>query len=308
MTRHTGAPAAGRRLLTMALALACCPAPIHAAPSEAEADGAPEIETPDPASGLGLTAELTLSSHYVFRGLNVFQESDQLDHRPLLAPGLTWEAFDTGLSLGYWGAFQIYGDNLSRNIDLGIGAEQDLYATFETELAKGVSLEAFLFWYFFPFADEQDAGTSVPSYLEPGVTFGAQLGVDLSLTASYFAGLQDTLSEWRYLYLSPCLSRAFELTADVSLEVALSYGFKLHQPDSTVEENLHDLQLLVRLPIELSDGIVLSPLAGAAWTDLLEPELAPDRPTGPAPSSTSSGRDSRNGWVAWGGLTVSAGI
>ncbi|MBU1238084.1 hypothetical protein KJ865_00110, partial [Myxococcota bacterium] len=85
-------------------------------------------------SSLGLNAELQVSSAYVFRGLNVFQKTSQMNQNMLLAPGVTWSVFETGITIGYWGAYQLTGDNRSLNTDVGLNLEQDLYVTYERKI------------------------------------------------------------------------------------------------------------------------------------------------------------------------------
>jgi hypothetical protein len=100
-------------------------------PAGSEAEGAAAEEE---SAGYGLNIDVMYSTLYVFRGYNVFQDSSQMDQHGFLAPSITWSVFDTGLSIGYWGAFQLYGERRRAMIHEAIGAEQDLYLTYDFDL------------------------------------------------------------------------------------------------------------------------------------------------------------------------------
>jgi hypothetical protein len=289
-----------------ALVLAAEPA---GAAGEPDGDMLGEVAEGEDDPGLGLTIDLGFATAYVFRGLNVFADGDQLDPHMLLAPGITWSIFDTGLWLGYWGAFQLNGDNLSDNIDAGIGVEQDLLLGWDRDIGEAATVSLFLFWYFYPAADEQAAGAAVPSYLDPGAALTIHPGVDLSLSISYFAGVQDALADYRYLYLNPAMGKTFDLHERVAMEIRLAYGIKLYHPDSSLRGNRHDVQLTLGLPIDLGSGWYVSPGFGVAWTDLAgETPVIPQQQTVPDPTLVRDRPGSRNGWVVWGGLNVGVEI
>jgi hypothetical protein len=301
-----------RRTLSALLTATSVLAPLAAAATgepagEAPVDGAAGPAEEDP--GLGLAFDLGFATAYVFRGLNVFADGDQLDPHMLLAPGITWSVLDTGLWLGYWGAFQVSGDNLSDNIDAGIGVEQDLLLGWDRDLGEAATVSLFLYWYFYPAADEEAAGAAVPSYLEPGAALAVYPGVDLSLGISYFAAVADALADYRYLYLNPAVGKSFGLHERASLETKLSYGVKLYHPDSTLHDNRHDVQLTLGLPIDLGSGFYLTPGFGAAWTDLAGSiPVVPQQQAVPDPTFARARPGARNGWVVWGGLNVGVDI
>jgi hypothetical protein len=262
-------------------------------------------EGEDEASGIGLNLDLGFATAYVFRGLNVFADGDQLDPHLLLAPGITWSVFDTGLWLGYWGAFQLNGGNLSDNIDAGVGVEQDLLLGWDRDLGEAATVSLFLYWYFYPAAEEEAAGAAVPSYLDPGAMLTVHPGVDISLSVSYFAAVQDALSDYRYLYLNPALGKDLELHERVGFEARLSYGVKLYHRDSALHDNRHDVQLTLGLPIDLGAGWYVTPGFGVAWTDLAgEPPVIPQQQLVPDATTARQRPGNRSGWVVWGGLNL----
>ena len=224
-----------------------------------------EAEVP----GAGVNLDLGFATHYVFRGLNLFQEGAQLDANTLLAPGVTWSVADTGLSLGWWAAFQLNG-NVRDNIDAGAGLEHDLFATYEFGLTDSVALGLQMYAYLYPFADEDVTLTrGAPIWLEPGASVTWSTAVDLGLTVTYMAGVQDANAEYSYLYLSPSVSRSFELAEPLSLELAASFGYKAWlRADEKLGDNTFDVGIKAGLTWYATDIFYLTPAVGFAWTNL----------------------------------------
>jgi hypothetical protein len=246
-------------------------APAGAAAAEAvTAAQEPAAEAPEEEeAGGGVNLDLGFATHYVFRGLNLFMEDEQLDPHMLLAPGATWSVGDTGLSLGWWAAFQLNG-NVRDNIDAGAGLEQDAFAAYEFGLTDAVSLGIQLYAYMYPFADEAAAGTDgAPVWLEPGAWVTWSGAVDLGLTVTYMAGVQETLADYRYLYLSPSIGRSLELADALSLELAGSFGSKLWSgAGSKLQDNTFDVTVKAALPWYATDAFYVAPGVGVAWTNL----------------------------------------
>ncbi|MCK9461190.1 MAG: hypothetical protein M0R80_16305 [Proteobacteria bacterium] len=238
-------------------------------PSEAAAE-APAEDSAD--EGAGINLDLGFATHYVFRGLNLFQESAQLDPHTLLAPGVTWSVADTGLSLGWWAAFQLNGPNLRDNIDAGVGAEQDLFATYEFGLTDTVALGLQLYAYLYPFADEDVTLTrGAPIWLEPGASITWSTAVDLGLTVTYMAGVQDAIAEYSYLYLSPSVGRSFVLdeAETLSLDLGASFGYKAWlRADEKMQDNTFDVGVKAGLTWYATGVFYLTPAVGFAWTNL----------------------------------------
>ena len=236
---------------------------------------------------IGLNLDLGYATAYVFRGANVFQEDGQMNQNMLLAPGITWSIFDTGLSIGYWGAFQISGDNIGANIDGALGVEQDLFLAYELSLPHDLGLSFGLVYYFYPAADENVAGASVPSYLEPGVGFGYFGVLDVGINIAYFLGLQDEpgIRGISYLYINPYVGKSFDLDEHVGLVLGLGYGFKLFKEGNDGAANVHDVTLTIGVPIRPTEIFYITPGVNLAWTNI--------------PSEDFGGE-----LVFWGGLNV----
>ncbi|MCP4678954.1 MAG: hypothetical protein GY854_26385 [Deltaproteobacteria bacterium] len=217
---------------------------------------------------IGLNLDLGFASAYLFRGWNVFQKDSQMNQNMLIAPGITWTVFGSDLSVGYIGAFQVSGDNISSNIDKGIGAEQDLFASYKATISDTTTVSLSLYFYFYPFADEEAAGTNVPAYLEPSFKINVALFVDLGLSLSHFVGLQDAVKDYRYLYINPTIGKSFELHKIVSLELCLGYGRKLFNDPERMKDNVHDVLFTIALPIQMTDTIYMTPRFGLAWTNV----------------------------------------
>jgi hypothetical protein len=271
-------------ILTIALFAASAPATADgtqaevAAPATGEGTSStalapvvPEADSEDDAIGLNL--DLGFASAYVFRGINVFQKDSQLDQHMLLAPGVTWAIFDTGLSIGYWGAYQISGGAISDRIDAGLGAEQDAILGYSLGLPHDLALSFGVTGYLYPWADETEAGTECPFYLEPGAGIAWAGPIDLSLKASYMLGLQGEIRDFSYLYVNPRIGKTFAFGARVKLSVGLGYGFKRWQEGNDGAGNVHDVAVDVALPIDIASGLYVTPSVHAGWTNLVDREL-----------------------------------
>ncbi len=245
----------------------------------------------EPEKAIGIDAELGFASAYVFRGANVFQEDGQMDQNMLIAPGFSWSIFDTGITIGYWGAFQISGgrDNIGDNIDSALGAEQDLYLSYEHAFTDSLTAGAGVVYYLYPGADKTLMGASVPMYLEPGANVSFSTVVDLGLNVSYFLGLQDEpgIRGISYLYINPTVGKSFALGSRVGLDVSAGYGFKLFKEGNDGMSNIHDILLGAGVPISLNDTFALSPGVSVAWTNI-------------------EGEDEKfkDGFVVWGSLAL----
>jgi hypothetical protein len=228
----------------------------------------PPAEEPAENDGIGLNLDLGFATAYVFRGLNVFAEDEQLDPHMLLAPGVTWSIFDTGLSVGYWGAYQISGDNLSEKIDAGLGSEQDVILGYALGLPADLTLSFGLTGYIYPWADKAEAGTECPVYVEPlaGLSWAGPL--DLSLRVSYIVGLQEEIRDFSYLYVNPRIGRTFALGERVQLALGLGYGFKFWKPGNDGAVNVHDVAIDLALPIAVAGPLYVTPSVHTGWTNL----------------------------------------
>lgn len=196
------------------------------------------------------------------------------------------------------------GDNISENIDKGVGVEQDLFVNYQHEFENKLALSAALFYYFYPAADEKVAGVSVPSYLEPNVGIGYVGVVDLWLNLYYFAALQDELGDISYFYVNPHIGKKFDFGEMVGLNVSFGLGFKVFENEDT-EDNAVDILFTLGMPIWATDFLYIEPSFNVAWTNLekivvpdADPALTPDRRDSGAVALT------RDEAVVWVGLNV----
>jgi hypothetical protein len=215
--------------------------------------------------GIGINVDFEAASTFVFRGLNLFGDK-QTDQSASLFPSVTVSA--GRVSAGYWGAYQLSGDNARRKVEEGFSAENDLWVSYEDSVGD-LGYSASLMYYVFPFADEAAAGTAAPMYLEPGVAMSYSTAVDLGLEVSYFRGLQAATQSLSYVYISPSVTRDIGLTSSVELNLGGSFGYKLWTNDSEAEDNTYHVQLDVGVTIPFGSAYV-APVAHFAATNLAD--------------------------------------
>lgn len=246
---------------------------------------AQEAASVEDEGGLGLSLSLTYATAYVFRGANVFQGSSQMDQCGLLAPGITWSVFDTGLSLGYWGAFQLYGENRRALVDGAIGHEQDLFVTYDFDIiAEALTGAVGLYWYVYPFADPDVTGARFSSYLEPVLSITGSWVVDVSLELAY---MHQVGSEWWVVYVHPSVSRELELHPMLALGLTLGFGFKVFDDPLAATDNVWDVALDVELAIAPLRWLTVTPAVHAGWTNFEARRFADE-------------------YIVWGSLDVTA--
>lgn len=222
----------------------------------------------DDAAAIGLNLDLGVASAYNWRGVNAFG-ARQGDPNAFVAPGLTWTAAP-GFTLGYWGAYQVVGDNASSKVDTGVGAEQDLILGYAVPVAAGTTVSLGFVAYLYPLADKQVAGVANPTYLEPSAAVAWSGPVDVGLKASYYAGVQRQLDAYRYVYLNPTVGKTFALSSRVGLGLSLGMGYKALADDYAAASNGNriDVAASVAAPISVGDRFYVKPAINAAWTDL----------------------------------------
>lgn len=214
-------------------------------------------------SPLALNVDVEIASAFVFRGSNLFGDA-QRDQRASVFPALTLSS--GRVSGGYWGAYQLSGDNAARKVDEGFSAENDLWLSYARAIGA-LDCAASLIYYTFPFADQARAGAAVPMYLEPGLVVSHSSAVDLGLSVSYFRGLQDATAGLSYVYLSPSITRKTRLTGSTELSLGGSAGYKLWTNDPDAGDNTYDLQLDAGLNIPFGTAYI-APAIHLAWTNL----------------------------------------
>ena len=196
------------------------------------------------------------------------QSDSQRDVHGLFEPSLTYTVPGTGLSFGYWGGYQINGENAADLIAAGVGHEQDVIVRYSGELVKSLTLAGVLTGYIYPFAGENVAGTAVPTYLEPGVSLAYSGPLEVALAVSYMIGIQDVIDNYRYLYLNPTVSKTFDLSGVADLAMGVGFGFKLYNYPSRMPDNRFDIRFDWGVPLNLGDGLTVTPGVHFGWTDL----------------------------------------
>ena len=231
-------------------------------------------DVPEPKK-LGLEMEVQFASAFVFRGYNVFQHSSQMNSYLFVAPACTWSIAESGFSVGYWGAYQLVGEDPLGNVDNGSNLEQDLFVSYERRITRRLSMNGMMTLYLFPFATRADAGAQFPTWVEPSVTATYEAGIMRgALFMSYFFGVQSTaaIRDASYLYVNPSLTRTFTVKGR-DLEIKLGYGYKQFTGGNDGMSNTHDVTFAAHLTLPFGDFFV-KPGVGAAWTNLEAPGKA----------------------------------
>jgi len=237
--------------------------------ASAEEEAAPEAKT------YGVNLDLGFATIYNFRGLNTFQEEGQMDQNGAFFPSVTWSIGETGLYIGYWGAYQLSGNNIPEMVDGALGHEQDLYIGYDKSFGADdmFTFSAAFTYFFYPFASvEIDADNTVenPSIIEPLLGFGISAGVDLGLSVSYFAGIDDATKSLSHLYIKPSIAKSVSFGERFGLDMSLGMGFKVWtgEEGEKPEDNTVDLAIDFALPIALEGSLYAAPAVSLAWTNL----------------------------------------
>lgn len=237
-------------------------APAGSETADTGTDGAaPEAPAP---SSTTINVDVETASAYVWRGLNLFGEEHSTQNWSLF-PSVT--ALLGPVTVGYWGAFQLTGDNKSAIVDGGVGAEQDLILAYGGSISDELAYSARLTYYVYPFADEAVAGTSVPMYLEPGASLTYVTAADLGLYVGYYRGLQDATKDYSFVYINPSIGKNLPMTETATLGLSLAAGYKIHTGDylgSSEENDQLDLQANVGASLPFSD-VYVTPQVHAAF-------------------------------------------
>jgi hypothetical protein len=229
---------------------------------------APEAEKPGASKRVGVDLDLGVASLYAFRGLNLFKHAGQNEANALFAPAITWAIGETGVSLAYVGAYQWTGSNRSALVEAGIGHEQDLIVAYSRSFSEKLSGNAPLTYYAYPFAKKSVAGTSLPSYLEPGVSATYAGAVDVGLALSFFAGLQDVLAAARYAYVRPTVGKTIAVTGGIDVSLLGGVGLKLYPAAGPTNDNMVDLAMDLKVRLKVGDRAYVAPALHYGWTNL----------------------------------------
>jgi len=204
------------------------------------------------------------ASAYLWRGINIFAGAkDQNTQAFSVFPSIT--ATFGGLSLGYWGAFQLSGDNKSELVDAGAGAETDLIAKYSATIADNLTAYGMLTYWIYLGADKDAAGTSTPMYLEPGAGLTYSTAVDLGLYVGYYRGLQEATQPYSFVYINPSVGKTLPISGDISLALGLSAGYKAYtNADGGPKDRPFDITANVGATFPFSD-LYITPGVHAAF-------------------------------------------
>jgi hypothetical protein len=232
-----------------------------ASPTDTAAEP-PSAEAAAPSTTLNVDIEA--ASAYVWRGLNLFGEK-QTTQTMALFPSVT--AVFGPVSVGYWGAYQLTGDNKTFVVDNGVGAESDFIVAYNGTMAEAFAYSARLTAYVYPFADEAVAGVAAPVYLEPGVALTYASAADLGLYVCYYRGLQDATKDYSFVYFNPTIGKTLPISGSSTLAMSLSAGYKIHTGDylgSSEENDQFDVAANLGATIPLADAYI-TPQVHAAY-------------------------------------------
>lgn len=253
-----GEPPAGT---SAALPTGPVPAPEPAPTAPPIDTGTTAVRYHNYATGKLLNVDVEGASAYVWRGINMFGTKQNTQDFSVF-PSIT--ASFGGLSLGYWGAYQLSGDNKSDLVDRGVGAQSNFVLKYTGWLDRNLAYSAMLTYWLYPFADAQVAGTDTPMYLEPGAGISYLKGADLGLYVGYYRGLQDATAPASFLYINPSIGKTFPVGRDIGLALDLSAGYKIFTDDPPNKDHAFDLGLTVSAAIPFSD-MYITPQLHAAY-------------------------------------------
>jgi len=225
------------------------------------------------AASRGLQPEFELSidlmSAYVFRGYNVFQSESQGEQKWVQRPRIIYTVPQTGLSIGYAAANQISGDNLVSNVAAGLGAEQDIFASYAFARRERFGVEAEVAVVGYPAADSHEVGTSAPYFFSFSIEprYRHRVFLYLGYIAGFRSGRLAPL-EGSQGYISPRFEKRFDFGDSVELELQFGAGMKILQTDlSVVRDNMFDVLGTATLYYALNDVFYVGLKVGWAWTN-----------------------------------------
>jgi hypothetical protein len=255
------------------------------AQDQAAPPGQPGATPPaqDEGGGVGLNVDLEVASAYVWRGANVWNAVDQQTQYLTLFPSLGVSV--ASFSAGYWSAYQLTGSNKGDNVDANLGAEQDLYASYDLGLSEELTLSFLATYYFYPF------GTDYGHAIEPGAGIGYSGPVDAGLNLLFFKGIDDATDAISHIYINPSVGKSIGLTDSLELGVGVGFGYKVwtHEDMDTALGNNWDVQGDVGVTYAM-DSFYVSPAVHVAYTDKSEED--------PGTGETA------HGLTYWGGANV----
>jgi hypothetical protein len=237
-----------------------------------------------------VNVDVEMASAYLWRGLNLFGK-DHASQDLSVFPSITGTF--GGFTIGYWGAFQLTGDNKSTLVDKGVGAETDIILGYGGAITDKLSYSAHLTYWVYPAAKEELAGTKTPMFLEPALAAVYSTAADLGLSVSYYRGLQDATKPGSFIYINPSVGKTLPLSGDIALALGLVGGYKAftNLPSGTAADGKFDLTFNGGVTIPFSDMYV-TPGIHAAFLSRADTAV---------PSGSPGFKDE---FIAWAGVHV----
>jgi hypothetical protein len=264
------------------------PAPTAIPPDTGAAPSA--VATAPAAPTNSINVDVEAASAYVWRGINLFgADHNTQDFSVFPSITGTFGAF----TIGYWGAYQLTGDNKSKLVDSGVGAEQDIILGYGGAITDKLSYAAHLTYWIYPAADKVAAGTKTPMFLEPAISALYSTAADLGLQLSYYRGLQDVTNPASFIYVNPSIGKTLPIAGDVSLALGLVGGYKIftNLPDGKKADGSVDLTFNAGATFPVSNMYV-TPGVHAAFLSRADQAV---------PSGSVAFKDE---FIAWAGVHV----
>lgn len=223
-------------------------------------------------AGAGVDVMLQIVSAYVFRGYNVFQSTSQHDQNMALLGRLIWDMPRTDLSLGYSTAYQLTGDNVSHDIEVGLGAEQVAFADYDWEITSHLTVTPEIAVVAYPAAQD------FPLFLEGSAEAQVTAPVDVTLYAGYFAAVRPGPLSETHFYVRPVVEKEIDLTRRFKLSIDAGAGVKFFQSNpGAIHSNMFDVLANTAVAYAFNSALSATAAVGLAWTNL---EARQDASTG----------------------------
>lgn len=236
-----------------------------------EGDGDGSGDDGEEGGGIGLSLGAGFSSMYMFRGKNLFADEDAGMNDQNGMVNFSAEYALGNFAVGYWNVHQVIGHNISQKMDEYTGSEHDLYVTYSDDLAGDLSWSAGLGLYVYPLANK--VSDQIPYYLEPSAGLTWSGPVEVGLGVSYYRGMPEDMQSESYIYLHPVVTRGFELTDVLGLEVSAGFGYKIFDEEQarvegqTTDDNAYDAVVTVGVPWSVMDNLTVTASANAGWSN-----------------------------------------
>jgi len=227
----------------------------------------PAAETPG-SPFISFTADIGVATAYALRGLNAFQSNGQQEVASVCTPAFEVGFGDTGLAVGWLGAAQLNGANREELVSRGIGAENNVFATWSTALGESVEVGAATTVLLYPLADAGAAGTVNPMYVEPAVNVTWTGPVDVGAEVIYSTGVQAAVAGAPYAYLHLTGEKAMDLGGGYGLTAGGGGGYKAYTVPDAPTDNVWDVSLDLTVQRDFDNGIYVAPSVHGAWTNL----------------------------------------